>query len=142
MSASVIVDASVAVKWLAKEEDVESALFLLERAEEIHAPKILLGEVANAIWKKVRRQDLTVETGDEALRLLPNYLTATFEVDHLMSAAFQMACAHDHPVYDCLYLAGAAQFDLPLVTADARLVRKFARTRLARHIIPLSQWRP
>lgn len=142
MSRSVVVDASVAVKWLVREEGVADALRLLEGAEEIRAPRILFTEVANALWKKVRRGDIAADTGAEALRFLPGYIGAVVATDDLLSEAFQMALALDRPVYDCLYVESARRLELPLVTADARLIRTFSGSAYARHILSLSDWRP
>lgn len=141
MSGTVVVDASVAVKWLVKEEDVESALRLLQGASEIRAPKLILGEVANAVWKKVRRKEISADTGVEALEFLAGYIAILFDTDDLLGAALRMACALDHPIYDCLYVESARRLDLPLVTADARLIRKLAGSTYGRHILPLSEWR-
>ena len=43
------------------------------------------------------------------------------------------ALAHqlDHPVYDCFYLALSERRDVPLVTADRRLIAKVAGTPFA-----------
>ncbi len=71
MSRPVVVDPRVAVKWLVKEEDVADALRLLEGAEDITAPQSLFGEVANALWKKVRRGEVSAATGQEAPGALP-----------------------------------------------------------------------
>lgn len=128
-------------RWLVKEEGVEDALRLLEGADELHAPKLLLGEAANAVWKRVRRGEVSADTGAEAI-LLPGYIHVIFDAEAFLTEAFRMACAFDHPVYGCLYLAGAQHFDLPFVTADARLIRKFAGTLYSRHIVPLSEWHP
>lgn len=40
----------------------------------------------------------------------------------LTAEAFRMARRLDHPVYDCVYVVLAEELDLPLVTADERLV--------------------
>ncbi|WP_306118101.1 MULTISPECIES: type II toxin-antitoxin system VapC family toxin [unclassified Roseitalea] len=40
--------------------------------------------------------------------------------------ALALAIRHHHAVYDCLYVACAMARDLPLVTADKKLARKFA----------------
>ena len=141
MSWPVVVDASVAVKWLVKEEDVENALRLLQGAEDIRAPQIIFGEVANALWKKIRRGEITTRTGQEAVGFLPGYISRVFPTDDLLSEALGMACTYDHPVYDCLYLEGARRLDLPLVTADLRLIRKFSASPYASTVLPLSEWR-
>ena len=48
-----MVDASVAVKWLVVEDESAKARGLLDD-EELHAPRLLISEVANAVWRMVR----------------------------------------------------------------------------------------
>ena len=55
---TVIVDASVALKWVLQEEGSEAAeLLLLE--EPLAAPDLLIVECANVLWRKARRGALT-----------------------------------------------------------------------------------
>lgn len=49
-----VVDASVAIKWLSPEEDHEKALKVAAEHELI-APQQIHAECANIVWKKVRR---------------------------------------------------------------------------------------
>ncbi|WP_454917837.1 type II toxin-antitoxin system VapC family toxin [Xanthobacter sediminis] len=141
MSDVLIVDASVAVKWCVEEEGADIAEIVLRGAKEIRAPRLIFGEVANAIWKKVRRGDLLPRTGMEAISLLPGCIHTVVDGDELLFAAFEIAVTYDHPVYDCVYIACAQEFDLPLVTADTRLVRKFSASPYGTLILPLSHWR-
>lgn len=46
----------------------------------------------------------------------------------LAGEALDIALAHDITAYDATYVALAQQLDLPLITADARLVRLLANT--------------
>ncbi len=137
-----IVDASVAVKWFVPEEGSDQAERLFARDMRLCAPKLFLGEVANALWKTVRRGDMSVAASSESISRLPGYISILFDTDALLSAAFDMACALDHPIYDCLYVESARRFEMPLLTADARLIRKLAGTPYATHVTPLSDWRP
>ena len=50
-----VIDASVAVKWVIEEEDTTQALALRGRA--LAAPDLLIAECANILWKKVRRNE-------------------------------------------------------------------------------------
>lgn len=40
--------------------------------------------------------------------------------------ALKLAVEHQHGVYDCYYIACAQSMNVPLITADKRLSRKFA----------------
>jgi predicted nucleic acid-binding protein len=49
-----VIDASIAIKWVVQEEGTEDALALRTRAELI-APDLIIAECANILWKKVKR---------------------------------------------------------------------------------------
>ena len=48
---SLVVDASVAVKWLIAEEGSDFANRLVELGDDLHAPRLMASEVANALWR-------------------------------------------------------------------------------------------
>jgi predicted nucleic acid-binding protein len=115
-----VVDASVAVKWVVREEHSDCARSLA--GVRLEAPDLLLIECANIIWKKVRLGDLALRDAAGRLDLLlraPVAITASRE---LLAAALQLSLELKHPVYDCVYLALAQRRRIPLVTADRRLV--------------------
>ena len=68
MSGSVVVDASLAVKWLVEEDDSDRAHAVLQSwvTQDITriAPHFMPFEVANALHRRVLRGELTV--GDSA----------------------------------------------------------------------------
>ena len=124
---SVVVDASLAVKWFVREPGSEAAAALLAGQRALVAPDIMPLEVASALWKKVQRED--VEAGDVApalTRLLGLDIVLSPTVD-LLQPAVRMALEIAHPVYDCLYLALALERGAPLASADTRL-RQAARS--------------
>ena len=47
-----VVDASVAVKWLIAEEGSDAAHRLAAGADDLHAPRLMASEIANALWRK------------------------------------------------------------------------------------------
>jgi predicted nucleic acid-binding protein len=128
---NLVVDASVAVKWLFEEPDSDRAEALLNSAEEnrlkLVAPMILAAEIANALWKRMRRGDMdrqkTLETGVRFEEICPLLLP----IDDVVQRALELAVDFRHPVYDCLYVALAEELPGGLVTADERLYRAFAR---------------
>ncbi len=120
MIESAVVDASVAVKWVVREQHSDCAR-LLSRVR-LEAPDLLLVECANIIWKKVRLGDLKPQDAAGRLDLLlraPVVITSSRE---LLDSALHLSLSLKHPVYDCVYLALAQRRQIPLVTADRRLV--------------------
>ncbi|MGD0010385.1 MAG: type II toxin-antitoxin system VapC family toxin [Terriglobia bacterium] len=126
---NLVVDASVAAKWLFLEPDTGKARAILDSAErgelELLAPEILLAEIANSLWKRTERSDLDRAS---ALGLFDGFQKVEFKyckVQELIGSAMSIAFRHHHPVYDCLYVVLARREDCDLVTADERLYRAF-----------------
>ena len=49
-----VIDASVAVKWLVAEDEADVAEELATGGHDLHAPRLMASEVANALWRKAR----------------------------------------------------------------------------------------
>ena len=123
-----VIDASVAFKWIAPEPDSEAADALIAGGEALIAPELILTEVANAGWKAARRGDMTAEQLRLGIEWLPRLLDQLHAVAPLLTRAVAIACRLDHPVYDCVYLALAERASSPLVTVDERLCRRVTGT--------------
>jgi predicted nucleic acid-binding protein len=120
----VILDSSIALKWLVPEEDSESAVALLGEPDLL-VPTFFHAEVANALWKKARRGEIALQEIVPHFAQLPELVT-TLDEGTLMPRAFAIAAELDHPVYDCIYLALAEAKDDVLLTADRKLIAKLA----------------
>ena len=117
---SLIVDASVAVKWIADEPGSTDARALGDGAEELIAPDLVIAEVGNALWKKCRLGILSHAQAAGGLSQLP-LLFHRFKADMMLSGrALEIARDALHPIYDCFYIALAEQENAPLITADER----------------------
>ena len=66
---ALVIDVSVAVKWVVEEEGTAEALAIL-RAGKLVAPELLIAECANILWKKMQRHELTNPEAFLAARLL------------------------------------------------------------------------
>jgi predicted nucleic acid-binding protein len=125
-----IVDSSVALKWFVAEQGSNDALAL--RRCELLAPDLLIAECANALWKKVRRGELTPDEAILAADLLSSGdMLSSGDIklapmSPLMPQALRLSIALAHPAYDCFYLALAAETGAPFVSADDALARKLA----------------
>ena len=128
---SLIVDASVVIKWFVNEPLHENARQILTSREVLHAPDLLISEIGNIAWKKMMRGEIE-ETHAQSivlsLRGIPITLHPSVE---LIDRALQIATAIKHPVYDCLYLACAETLGSRLVTADEKLKRVLSESTLS-----------
>jgi predicted nucleic acid-binding protein len=117
-----VIDASVAIKWVINELQSEAAVRLLDRG--LLAPDLLCVEYANILWKKVTRGELAPDEADAAAQSLEGAEIEFVASRPYLAAATRIAVELDHPAYDCLYLAVAEDADVPMVSADHRLIRK------------------
>lgn len=125
---TVVVDASVAVKWLLPESGSISAQELLADNHNLVGPSLLRVEVAAAIARKVRFEELDVQDGDNAITLWLQFLrdgVITLSPDEAdLPHAWNIAVDLKHPLQDCLYLALAERIEAQLITADAKFAGK------------------
>jgi predicted nucleic acid-binding protein len=115
------VDASVAVKWFLPEVHSDAALRVLERYRPLAAPDLLLAEVTNVLWKRVRRREATMREARTTLAALIKLPLTIYPSQPLIALALEIADRAERSVYDSLYVALAVWRRYPLVTADRRL---------------------
>ncbi len=129
---TLVVDASVACKWLVEEVGSAEAAKLLAGNEGLIAPDLVIPEVCNALWRKSRAGQIAAAVARELVDGIAGFFDALVPSAGLAARSFAIAETLDHPVYDCFYLALAEHADAPLVTADTRLLKRLAGTTWAR----------
>ena len=117
---TLVVDASVAVKWLVREEGTEAARCLLVEPDPLIAPDWLLIEAGSTFWKKVRRSELLTVHAENHLAVLPTMFQQLVPAADLIHDAFRLSVQLKHSIYDCLYLALAIDEGHRVVTADRK----------------------
>jgi predicted nucleic acid-binding protein len=133
VSGYVVVDASLAVKWVLNEVHSDNALALARRwaTEEVQplAPYLLPVEADNVIHRRMMKGEFGLET---ALRLMEALLRAGIvlrEQPGLHCRAIELAGQlAQGAVYDAHYLALAEMVDCELWTADERFHRAASGT--------------
>ena len=128
MSGIVVVDASLAVKWLVEEVDSDKAHAALELwvAQDVTraVPSLMPFEVANVLHRRVLRGELSVE---DSARLITRLLDTQLEIHQsarLHTRALELASQlRQGAVYDAHYLALAESLDCEFWTADQRFYR-------------------
>lgn len=126
---TLIVDASVAVKWVQRENLSEQAIDLFQSDQAILAPDLIVSEIANVLWKRSRKGQIHGARVGDLLRTATRDPLVLLPTAALVPRALELAVELDHPVYDCVYLAAAEQHDAVLVTADAEFLTAVCRSR-------------
>lgn len=132
-----IVDASVAFKWLVEEPDSQIAISWLVH-DSLKAPSIVHAEAGNALAKRIRGGELAVKGASANMARLARILEIVDSAPQL-GRALEMAIALDHSYYDCLYLAVSEALDEQLLTADAKFASKCAASQWSALVHP---WEP
>lgn len=119
---SIVVDASVAVKWFHEELDTGDAEAVERQIAEgevrAFVPPLLFYEVANALTLKAASE---IEEVIAAHRLLERLPFQIVEVAHgILEDAIRIAHQRHISVYDAVYVALAVFCGATLVTADKK----------------------
>lgn len=129
---TIVVDASVAIRWSATLARSDRAEALLESDEPIIAPDLVLAEITNAAWKAAVFGGASREAVTLLVQESADYFDELVPAADLKDRALEIALALQHPAYDCFYLALAEQRECKLVTADERLQSRCTRTPFAK----------
>ena len=123
----VVVDASVALKWVLQETDSDRATMLLDtwinESKQMIAPALFTYEITNIIYRKVGMGQLTFDEATLGLRKLFIGVNLRFsEYEDISMQAMKIAHQFHLPAsYDAHYLALAEQQNCEYWTADTRL---------------------
>jgi predicted nucleic acid-binding protein len=136
--ATLVVDASIAVKWYVPESGSRAAAELLDGGDVLVAPDLLPAELGNVLWRKVRRAELTADEAAEIAAAFVTHCPVRLRSSApLLGAALDVALRFDRTVYDTLYLALAVAEDGRLATVDERLCNALQGTPLERFLLPM-----
>lgn len=129
----VVVDASVAAKWVLPAEGetlTEEAAGWLRRYAQgevlFLVPDLFWAETANLLWKALQHGRCSKEFAERALASLVGRGLRTIASVSLLNLAFRIATDHQRTVYDSLYVALAVRANGQLITADERLANALA----------------
>jgi predicted nucleic acid-binding protein len=129
----IVLDASIAAKWLLPEPGSQAALELQEGPEQLLAPDLIRLEVAAAITRRARAEADPLAPSDAAsccarwLQLLDQAVLSLIPEAELLQPAVALSAEIQHSLQDCLYLTAARQLDAPLITADKAFQNRAVR---------------
>jgi predicted nucleic acid-binding protein len=136
----IVIDASLAAKWIIVEPNSAAALaFLEDCTEPLVAPDLIAIEVSSAIVRRANMDKALGETMRDANARWASLLDAqTITLRRPTSGdileAANLAMDLGHPLKDCIYLTLAMEMGCNLMTCDARFSEKakgvWARVRV------------
>lgn len=120
---AIVVDASIALKWVLPEPDSSVAVALLDQwltnNVRVIAPSWFAGEVANILYRRARRGTFTIEDAHRALTGVLNVVECMPELPAEAHRATDVANATARAAtYDAMYLAIAIAMNSEYWTAD------------------------
>jgi predicted nucleic acid-binding protein len=131
----IVVDASVAVRWLVQLPGHGEARALFGHQNRLLAPEFLPAEVGSALTKLVRAKALTRKEGLEAFDDFFRAPVRLSPVQQDSRQAMAMALRFGQSCYDCLYLALAEREGGTFATADGRFWKAMRGTTFERHLM-------
>lgn len=133
---TLIVDASVALKWVLRQPDSQLAWSIPQRFS-LSAPAFWRLESASVLWKFHRKHLLTDAELTIAFMRLDQAPVDADDAAVDVGQALDLASELGHPVYDCLYLAVALRRDATVVTADGGFAEAASRNPVYRDRVRL-----
>ena len=119
---TLVIDASVAIKWVLPEDGAERAAALHAQPDELIAPTLIAAEIGSAMRKHVAAKALSTSEALSAAQIATGLIDRMVPIPELAQRALEISIAFRHPIYDCFYLALAERENLEFVTADAKLI--------------------
>jgi predicted nucleic acid-binding protein len=123
----IVLDSSVALKWIFSDEEGASPALALRDSyitgeTEIAVPTLFLYEIANVLATKVK---LTAEEAQQAFELLADFELEVHDLEREeYLAALAISDRYKVSVYDASYLVLAQRLDCCFITADRKFAEK------------------
>lgn len=128
-----VVDASVGLKWCLptiNEQLVPQAVGLLQDFRHggiaFLVPDVFWIDLANGLWKAVRRGRLSLQDAEFALSQMQELGIPTIPSAPLLPDGLRLGANYDRTVYDSVYVVLAVHSGAELITADERLAYALA----------------
>lgn len=132
---TLVIDASVAVKWFLPEQYSINAIRLLDAGYELVAPDLIFPECGNVLWKKWLRRELEPEVIPAILGDLRRMNVSIVPTCSLIDEAARIAVSCRRSFYDSIYLALAVACNGRMITADEKLCNALKDTQLAERVV-------
>lgn len=118
--AAYVLDASVLAALYVDDPATEQSEAALARvgSDELHAPDFVVLEVANVLWKRVRREELHAQDAMAAIADLSGTPIRFHSIGTLVAQSLALALSHGFTAYDATYVALATRVGGIVMTND------------------------
>jgi len=122
-----VLDASAAIEVVLNRGKASQLIPLLEAADGVFAPDLLVSEVVNTFWKYHQFENLDLDTCERGIELALHLIDTLVPSKELYREAFLLARTARRPAYDMFYLTLAKREDAGLLTMDGALKKEAER---------------
>ena len=134
----IVVDTSVALKWVVAEDRRTAARQVLASGKMLHAPELMVLEAANTLRKKLRTKQIGLDQMTAGLAFIRQSV-GVLPMGGYFDDATALSAELDHSIYDCCFLACARQIGSLFVTDDLVFLRKCETSRYGEQVLGLSE---
>lgn len=114
-----VIDSSSLIKFFSKEKDWEKVASII--SEGVITLDLSVKEVANALWKKVIKEEITENLVIKIVSdLIKKEAILIVNQEEYIIEALRMSIRDKIPIYDSLFIALAKTNKLDLITSDNR----------------------
>ncbi|MFB2837978.1 type II toxin-antitoxin system VapC family toxin [Floridanema evergladense] len=122
-----VLDANVAVKLYINQPFSDKAIALLDllqanKPAKFYIPEFFYAECANVLWQYVRLAAYPPQEAKNSLENLKQLDLQVIDTFSLISESMEIAISCGIAVYDACYVELANRLNIPLVTADKKLI--------------------
>ena len=114
-----VIDSSALIKYFSREEGWEKVEeHILEGATTLD---LAIKEVANALWRKILKEEMETHQAKEILEdLIKAQAIKIIPQNTLIAEALELAIKHHTPIYDTLFITLAKKLKTTLITSDTK----------------------
>ena len=127
---TLVVDASVAVKWILPEPGSSAATALRDDDPDLIAPSLIAAEIGSALWRAAQSGSIKRSEAIEAIDSTLLWFQALIPLEDIRIRALTLAIELRHPIYDCFYLALAERESAPLVSFDETMIAAARKAKI------------
>lgn len=122
-----VIDSSSLIKFFSREEGWEKVVEVMR--EGVVTLDLAVKEVANALWKKVLRNEISYNIAQAIIRdLAEEKAIPLISQDKLLVQALALAVNEKITVYDALFIVAAKELGAELVTSDKKQMEVAVRS--------------